>query len=136
MSYCRWSSDNFKSDVYCYESEQGYVIHVADTRIVDPLPRNPYDVNDFIKNPIWVTLLRNKVWRQAFDKSERVEINLPHAGTTIYANSPAACAIKLMELQLFGYHVPQYAIDALVHEAEQEMKGFHVAVQTLADGLT
>jgi len=29
MSYCRWSSDDNKSDVYCYESNSGHVIHVA-----------------------------------------------------------------------------------------------------------
>ena len=28
MSYCRWSCDGFKSDVYVYESDAGYEIHV------------------------------------------------------------------------------------------------------------
>lgn len=132
MSYCRWSSDNFKSDVYCYESAQGYVIHVANTRIVDPLPRNPYDVNDFLNDPLWVTLLRNKVWQQAFDKAKREDINLPHAGKTIFSNSPAACALKLMELQVLGYYVPQYAIDTLVDEAEREMQTFHATLHAMA----
>ncbi len=28
MSYCRWSSDNMKSDVYAYESYEGYTVHM------------------------------------------------------------------------------------------------------------
>jgi hypothetical protein len=34
MSYCRFSTDNFNSDVYVYESEQGYVVHIAENRYV------------------------------------------------------------------------------------------------------
>lgn len=29
MSYCRWSTDDFTCDLYCYESSEGYVTHVA-----------------------------------------------------------------------------------------------------------
>jgi DNA repair photolyase len=29
MSYCRWSSDYFNCDLYCYESNSGYETHVA-----------------------------------------------------------------------------------------------------------
>lgn len=29
MSYCRFSSDGFQSDVYVYESDNGFVISVA-----------------------------------------------------------------------------------------------------------
>jgi hypothetical protein len=32
MSYCRWSSDNFDCDLYCYESSEGFVTHVAGAR--------------------------------------------------------------------------------------------------------
>lgn len=28
MAYCRFSSDNFRSDVYCYYSDGVYVVHV------------------------------------------------------------------------------------------------------------
>lgn len=33
MSYCRWSSDDHKSDVYCYENGRGlWTTHVAANR--------------------------------------------------------------------------------------------------------
>ena len=28
MSYCRWSTDDFACDLYCYESAAEYVTHV------------------------------------------------------------------------------------------------------------
>lgn len=37
MSYCRWSSMDFKCDLYCYESDFGYETHVATNRVVDDL---------------------------------------------------------------------------------------------------
>lgn len=38
MSYCRFSSDNWKSNVYAYESVEGFEVYVASHRIVDELP--------------------------------------------------------------------------------------------------
>jgi len=33
MSYCRWSTDNFKCDLYCYKDcRGGYTTHVAGNR--------------------------------------------------------------------------------------------------------
>ena len=38
MSYCRRSSDCWKSDIYCYEAEEGYMVHVAAKRIISHVP--------------------------------------------------------------------------------------------------
>ena len=41
MSYCRWSTDNFKCDLYCYEDVNGgFTTHVASNR---PSPPYPYE---------------------------------------------------------------------------------------------
>lgn len=34
MSYCRWSSDNFKCDIYMCEGSDCYHIHVVSLRYV------------------------------------------------------------------------------------------------------
>jgi hypothetical protein len=40
MSYCRWSSDSFRCDVYAYESVYGgFELHLASNRIPDDAPR-------------------------------------------------------------------------------------------------
>ena len=42
MSYCRWSSDNWKCDLYCYEDVSGGITtHVAGNRIVGDIPEAP-----------------------------------------------------------------------------------------------
>ena len=42
MSYCRWSSDDFRCDLYIYESAAGFVIHVAANRVEWDPPTSPY----------------------------------------------------------------------------------------------
>lgn len=38
MSYCRWSSMDFKCDLYIYEAEDGIAIHVASNRVIGDVP--------------------------------------------------------------------------------------------------
>lgn len=113
MSYCRFSSDNWKSDVYVYASaEDCYSIHVAGNRTVGETPEVP-DIRtaDFDE------------WKAAHDaqmawlnKVERHKIDLPYAGESFCEESPEAAVARLKELQEIGYHVPQYAIERLEEE--------------------
>lgn len=45
MSFCRWSSDDWACDVYAYESEEGFIIHVATAEKAEIpfLPFLPYE---------------------------------------------------------------------------------------------
>ena len=112
MSYCRWSSDDFSCDIYCYESEVGYMIHVASHRVVGDIP----------KLPVW-SKENYAEWSKSYHKqvrfietSKREPINLPCAGKTFCLDNAADCAYKLIELKDMGYNVPQYAIDSLLEE--------------------
>ena len=70
MSYCRWSSDGFKSDVYVYaDVAGGFTCHVTD-------------------------------------------------GKTFNVSTAMTMANELTVLRNMGYHVPQYAIDALYEEGK------------------
>lgn len=104
MSYCRWSSENWKSDVYVYEHCDGsWTTHIAGNRVVGEVPEEP----DILNSPLdeWV------------EAHKHVPITLPEAGTTIKDDSPSDCAETLRRLRAIGYHVPQYAIDELEAEA-------------------
>lgn len=119
MSYCRWSSDDFQCDVYCYENVSGaWTTHVAGRKRVlsEPLPPPP-DISDA---EAW--LRRHALVRQIIDRSELVDIGLPHDGTTFDDPSPAAMIETLLMLRAEGYRVPEYAIEAL----REEMKGGEV----------
>jgi hypothetical protein len=119
VSYCRWSSDDFQSDVYVYEDVSGgFTTHIAGNRVVfaEPLPPEiPYSKEN---SSVWMK--RYAVVSKMLEAAEHVAIDLPHAGETFSDPTPAACADRLEELRALGYVVPQYAIDALREEAKEQ----------------
>ena len=116
MSYCRWSSDDYLCDVYCYEDVSGgYSTWVAGNRPVykEPLPPKVSHADDFDGR-----LKRIERVRQMLDEADREDIGLSHDGA--YFNDPTAwkTAVRLRWLRMLGYSVPQRAIDALREEAD------------------
>lgn len=101
MAYCRFSSDDWLSDVYTYETEYGFVTHVAATRYVG-VENVPAAYGERVE---WL------------ERAEAVEIGLPHDGKTFCDNTPDECAQRLLWLRADGYHVPQDAVDRLQAEA-------------------
>jgi hypothetical protein len=118
MSYCRWSSDNFKCDLYVYEDANGgWTSHVAARRRVglDTLPPSPYDM---IGNaPAEETAAAYKAYHDALKRLPFEKLTLPHAGETFNDPDPASCAERLKYLKGLGYNVPDYAIEDLTDEA-------------------
>ena len=115
MSYCRWSSDDFQCDVYVYESPEGFVTHVASSRVVfsKPLPP-PVDM----RNVAEFLECQNKVMEMV-DTADRKPIGLPHDGQDFLDATPGDAADTLKMLMAEGYRVPQYAIDALLEEERE-----------------
>jgi hypothetical protein len=114
MSYCRWSSDDFQCDIYCYESDAGFEIHVASHRRVfnEPLPP-PLDWDNFSAEKF---VERWRIVSEMVDRAISVPIGLPHDGESFLVVSAADAAAKLAELKSLGYLVPQSAIDELNEE--------------------
>ena len=121
MSYCRWSSDQFQCDVYVYEDcNGGWTTHVAGMRSVELSPKMPWR---WLKVPIIGALMWRRYTRLSKHWSETrtlVEIGLPHDGESFNDHCPICCADRLVELRDMGYNVPQYAIDSLMAESEDE----------------
>jgi hypothetical protein len=96
MSYCRFSSENSKSDVYCYQHIDGhYVIHVAE-----------YVFNNEIRNKSF----------EDIQESDMKPIGLKYDGACFTENTPSKTADRLEMLRAEGYYVPQRAIDILRKE--------------------
>lgn len=142
MSYCRFSSDNFKSDVYVYESvDDCFYTHVAGNRLILPpfpeirsrfahyhVPRLlgfKYDIENkkfearnkfckFLLN-VWffITGTVSRLHLWTVRIMPRKSIDLPFAGETIVDPSAEECLQTLETLQEMGYHVPSYAIENL-----------------------
>ena len=81
MSYCRWSSDNWRCDLYCYEGDV-FITHVAGRRRMGHIPDDRW--SDFIQGKITAeeyTKLHAEQMK-AVTACELEDIELPHAGET------------------------------------------------------
>jgi hypothetical protein len=125
VSYCRFSSDNWKSEVYVYANVSGaWTIHVAGNKVVGPVPEEDLSFLDLEKDsPEWQAaadrwVASHKVAMDYLRTAERRDITLPFAGETFDTASPGECADKLQELVDIGYHVPDGVIADLREEQQ------------------
>jgi hypothetical protein len=101
MAYCRWSSDNFKSDIYCYANTGGsYTIHVAHCRYV---------------LPNYTMFGRSKI----NGATPQEPIGLAFDGRTLDCKNIKETIETLEELKSMGYYVPQAAFIRLRAEQRQ-----------------
>lgn len=116
MSYCRWSSDGFLSDVYCYaDIFGGYTTHVADNRLIkDQAYPPPVDFNRDHPEEWMEWNQRLTSWLKS---AKREPLGLAHDGESFNDPTPGEAADRLEMLRAAGYHVPQSAIDRLRAEA-------------------
>jgi hypothetical protein len=132
MSYCRFSSDDFRCDVYAYEHcYGGFMVHVAGNKTIGYVPR--------VWHPprAWITERAESGWRMwrykaashlswatyrlqmlYLERAPRRDLGLAHDGESFCEPDAGACADRLLSLRDAGYRVPQYAIDALRMEGE------------------
>jgi len=114
MSYCRFSCDNFKSDVYVYESSEGFVVNVAEKKldaILSPLP-------NFLSVTPEEYLHALNVQSSEIEKSSWVKIGMKYDGDQKVYDTLQETHKFLLELRDCGYHIPQHAIDMLRSEAK------------------
>ncbi|MDP9203477.1 MAG: hypothetical protein M3P26_16340 [Gemmatimonadota bacterium] len=115
MSYCRWSSDNWRCDLYCYQDiSLGYTTHVAGNRVVGDIPQEPDWALLVIDLPRFG---REHAAVMAFlDTAERRPIGLPHDGATFHDPDLASFLSRVTELRKIGYNVPDYVFDEIREE--------------------
>jgi hypothetical protein len=111
MSYCRFSSDDWRSDLYVYQCSLGWQIDIAGSRH-DPMP--PRITADKTDPDEW--LRQYNAQRTAMDKAGRAYIDLPHAGGDFLCGTPGDCADTVAMLKELGYNVPDGVIEALREE--------------------
>lgn len=116
MSYCRFSTDDFQCDLYCYESEGGYMTHVAGNRVVfkEVLPPEidwEVDMEGYLAR-------HNKIMSMV-DKADRVAITLPHVGETFCDTTLEEFKDTLLMLKDAGYRFPDYVFERIEEEMEE-----------------
>ena len=123
MSYCRFSCENWKSDVYVYaDCDGGWTTHVACKRILGDAPTAP--PLDKVSPAEW--LAAHQVQQKWLEQCAREQITLPYAGQSFCHATPEECVHLLETLRDMGYCVPQHAVDALCAEVKDWEDGKRV----------
>src|SRR5574337_47846 len=115
MSFCRWSSDGFQCDLYCYESQDGFVTHVAASR-------HTKRVSDYDFSSAEAILESAKKREMELDDPENklLPIGLPHDGETFIDNSLKDMLERVLWLKSLGYIVPDLVINAVMEEINED----------------
>lgn len=117
VSYCRFSSDNFKSDLYIYEGYDGYSVNVASRKIVQELPPLDFRYDD---KDGWKYLFESmKKQDEALETCTRVDIGLPYDGKSFSVDTAKECVDLVKHLVEIGYRVPNGVIEALEEEIDE-----------------
>lgn len=107
MSYCRFSSMTWRCDVYAYETDDGFVVHVAGRRHAGPIPALP----DILTVPLAEFQAAYERQHEALDACELVKIGLPCDGETFCLATEEDMVGKLQELAAMGYVIPDDLLD-------------------------
>lgn len=116
MSFCRMSDDNWKSDVYAYEDDGGFVVHVAARRLVGDIPEAPHILD--VGPEVWGKA--HQAQMAAVSAAERVPIGGPHDGESFRYATLRELHDGLLQLRADGYHVPDFALEAIEEELNEE----------------
>jgi hypothetical protein len=121
MSYCRWSSDNFRCELYCYEDVRGgFTTHVAGNKVLGDIPEE--DWAGFIAKRISAEEFakQHKAQMDYLDSAERAPIGLPYDGKSFNDPDLESFLARLLHLREVGYKFPDYVLDSVRGEIEME----------------
>ncbi len=119
MSYCRWSSDSFRCDIYAYEHVNGgFMIHVAGNRIPDDAPRAPDLPAPGDTKAIQRYMAEQKAWHDYLKICERRPIGGGCDGQSYCEPDLEHLKARLLILREKGYRFPNYVLSMI----DEEMK--------------
>jgi hypothetical protein len=127
MSYCRFSDDDFGSDAYIYEGIDGFIMHLAATRLEQPLPSTAHLL------PTGSARSRVDAWESYFraraenslrlDQAVQIPIEHDDAGKTFRFEDAEDLLHKVIEAKANGFRIPDYVGNSLKEEmAEGNVK--------------
>jgi hypothetical protein len=119
MSYCRWSTDAFRCDVYAYEDVSGgWTIHVAGRkRQIPDSVVCPFSMPDYA-SPEWFKYYQE--FQTALDSYPFVALTAPSAGETFNEPTLAEFRDRMTVLRAEGLRFPNYVFDVIDQEIAEE----------------
>ena len=119
MSYCRFSSNNCKCDVYAYEAESGFTVHVAASRLVDEIPPLLHILST--PNEEWFASYQKQA--EAIRKSPHKNIGGIYDGKSFSFDTLPELLACLLDIREHGYIVPDFVIEDIEEEIKEEKGG-------------
>ena len=120
MSYCRWSSDNWKCDLYCYEDVNGGITtHVAAYRIVGDVPEVPLSLLKEGKTKEYYDAYKKQM--DFLETAKREKIGLPYDGQSFNDPDHKSFLKRLLHLREVGYNFPDYVIEMVKEDIKGEV---------------
>ena len=116
MSFCRFTDNNCRCDFYAYESEGGFRLHVAASRVVWDAPPDPFAAEVVLSAPEewWARMVQT--WRQALTEAKRKAITLDGAGEShIFETLPGVRECIADHIGR-GFQAPDWLLESLDEE--------------------
>jgi hypothetical protein len=123
MSYCRWSSDSFRCDVYAYEHVGGgFTIHVAGSRYVlaDHL-RDPLETLNTVRGDAKAfekLAADHRAFLDDLGRAARDAIASPSAGESFHEPTLQAFKARMLALRAEGLCFPDDVLTRIDEEIE------------------
>ena len=115
MSYCRFSSDNWRCELYCYEDTSGgWTTHVASNKVVGLIPVEPDIMDPLISAEEWCA--GHKKVMDFLETAERKLIGLAHDGERFNDATLEEFRDRLLHLRQVGYKFPDYVLESVDEE--------------------
>lgn len=115
MSYCRWSSDGFQCDLYCFEHVGGwfqtYVARARRPRAIPALVLNEGEIAFRASHDAQEAALNDP-------DNEPVVIGLPYDGHQFQDPTLQAMLDRIVMLKEAGYVVPDWVVNRVREEIE------------------
>ena len=117
MSFCRFSSHDFRCDFYAYESLHGFELHVAALRVEWDPPPSPL-TNLQLPPDEWQDLYHR--YHQAYNAAPKHRIDHPEAGSCHTLPSLQDLRDKIADLVSQGFQAPPLLLADLDHQILDE----------------
>jgi len=120
MSYCRWSSDDFHCDLYCYASSQGYTTHIASNRVIGDVPH--VDWESFLDKRVSAKefVAQHNAQHEFLMNAKREPIGLEEDGKSYDDPDLESFLLRVLHLKALGYQVPEYVTKTIIEEINEE----------------
>ncbi len=119
MSYCRWSCMDGLCDVYAYQSDEGYQIHLSAVRIMGPQLHVPFleFYQDKVTSEEFFEAYR--LYMDALQNSAYIENNLPYGTQSFCCADLTEFYHMMQELRGLGYLFPNHVLSTILEEIEE-----------------